>query len=449
MSKNKYSVYFSHSWRPEDVDLNLNIWEVIHEHCTLMVDEDLTAEPPYYVNRIEEYIRRSDLFLATLPYRADQASVSTTPPGSDTSIRCSHPALFEIRLAERARKPRLILYDTRTKFRPISDLSEHVVYTAFEPEHLKQGATYVRKAIRDWLEAVASEYHPRIIEPNQNALILLPQSPERDALHNLLKTVLVDVGYQNIQPVKESVTDVEVVSQLFSSSLLVADVSVQSLWDIYAMAHALFVPTIRLARDNGETLPWFLRGHPYGYQEDIVRWTTDEELQKTVCARATAMRDTRRVITEFDVGRDFLERRRFTKRHRVFISHNLKDSDRQVVEAIVKKCSERSISYYEYKTCNVAAELWPQRLTKELENTSHALVILSDDYELSEACDDELEALLRMGDKVEIYPYLFGTRSRHNPKLGKRKLNHETLKSDAEAAALQVVDRLLPVLTSA
>src|SRR5687768_11407456 len=34
----KIETYFSHSWRSEDVDLNLLVWDALHEKCALSVD---------------------------------------------------------------------------------------------------------------------------------------------------------------------------------------------------------------------------------------------------------------------------------------------------------------------------------------------------------------------------------------------------------------------------
>ena len=55
----KLAVYFSQSWRPRDVDLNVRVWSEFSPTCELLVDEaeDPSAEPPYYINRIEELCR--------------------------------------------------------------------------------------------------------------------------------------------------------------------------------------------------------------------------------------------------------------------------------------------------------------------------------------------------------------------------------------------------------
>src|SRR3954447_12753051 len=111
--------YYSHSWRPQDVDLNLCVWEEIAPRCSLLVDANRREDgkaPSYYINKLEEFARRSDIFIAVLTHREPDREKG--PREGGRLLRCSAASLFEIRLAERARRPRLVLYDNRTGFRP-------------------------------------------------------------------------------------------------------------------------------------------------------------------------------------------------------------------------------------------------------------------------------------------------------------------------------------------
>jgi hypothetical protein len=113
----RFAVYFSHSWRPRDVELNLQVWEQLARDCELLVDmpDEPGANPPYYINRIEELFRRTDFFLSVLTYREPKQGDFEQV---DAQLRCSPYSVFEIRLAERADRPRLILYERSTGFRP-------------------------------------------------------------------------------------------------------------------------------------------------------------------------------------------------------------------------------------------------------------------------------------------------------------------------------------------
>jgi hypothetical protein len=449
----KYSVYFSHSWRPEHVDLNQIVWKEIAPKCNLLIDEDKIPQPPYFINRIEAYIRRSDLFLSLLTYREDpdistRAGAMKDVDPRDMEVRCSTPSLFEIRLAERARKPRLILYDRSTRFEPGSENSNQVYYQMFEEADVRRDPDYIRPHVQEWLRNICKEVRPRSYEPNRDALVLLSPGPDRNRIFRGVRTALRDADYTGVHDLQAVMTDVQVLERLFTSSLLVADIGQASVGEIYAMAHALFVPTIRLLRSrNGNSsvrLPWLLRGHPKGYQEDIIEWTDLRKLTGAVTDRAIAMRDTRNIIREYKVGRDILERRRFGS-HRIFISHNLKGSDRATIDAIVAAFASHSISAFEYRVSNESGQQWPTRMEEELAAATHALIILAEKYELSKACDHELQVLLKR--KVPLFPFFYGSRTDVNLNLEKKHLHTKTLNSNPSVAAKQVVARFMESLT--
>ena len=135
--------YFSHSWQPEDVPLNVLVWEVLAEDCKLFVDLDGAQSGVYYINRIEELIRKSDVFVSVLTFRKD-AKVEERHH-SDYQLRCSPAALFELRLAERARKPRWVLFDDRIGLKPPPAVGALVIYTPIDTgEELTRGGPSIR-----------------------------------------------------------------------------------------------------------------------------------------------------------------------------------------------------------------------------------------------------------------------------------------------------------------
>ncbi|MGC2110971.1 MAG: hypothetical protein WA655_15725, partial [Candidatus Korobacteraceae bacterium] len=123
----RFAVYLSHSWRPQDVDLNVQVWTTLAAQCEILVDDpqESGANPPYYINRIEELLRRGDLFVSILTYREPK-------PGADAQLRCSPYMLFEIRLAGRAEIPRLILYERKTGFRPPRNVRPWEAHVPFD-----------------------------------------------------------------------------------------------------------------------------------------------------------------------------------------------------------------------------------------------------------------------------------------------------------------------------
>ena len=41
----RFTVYFSHRWRPDDVDRNIELWKLLHPRGDLLVDENVERAP--------------------------------------------------------------------------------------------------------------------------------------------------------------------------------------------------------------------------------------------------------------------------------------------------------------------------------------------------------------------------------------------------------------------
>lgn len=434
MVDKRFSVYFSHSWRPTDVDLNLYLWKVLAPVCELLADRhvDSGALPPYYVNRIEEYIRRSDLFFAVLTCRAEEAQ----PP------LCSKASLFEVRLAERARKPRFVLYERGTTFMPPAGGSEFVRYEVFDRAVLlDSGRSGVDEAIADWLQAVQRSLRPRVLRPTEASLALLPESAA--TVLPTLKQALAEGGYTRADSLAPATTDFEVMNKLSGTGLLVADVGDAASAEVLAMAHALFVPTIRIAHlaDDGSRpeLPWFLRGHPaMGYDTDVVYYSRAEELAEPVRARASAMIDTRVSMTEAE-GQRFFEQRR-VRRHQVFISHALKGAARALVDELLAGLKALGIQAWEYADSGRSGDGWKAELEAQIAKATHAVILVDIAFNASDICCDEVDGLCAPGRQVALLPFTVDRSGARAVRI--RDKQHQQLPLDASEAAAAVLQRL-------
>jgi TIR domain len=430
MAKLNFSLYLSHSWRPSDVDLNQFVWDRVCNLCTLLVEENEGAEPAYYINRIEEYIRRSDLFFAILTYRSDEQDYP----------KCSKASLFEVRLAERARKPRFVLYEGGSGFEPPADRSDYVRYEVFDRgDLLNRNSSSAVRAIDEWLNAIKDALKPRKFMFHEASLILLPETP-RDVLA-VVERALREGHYTRMCRVNSVMTDFQVINQLECTGLLVADLSATAMADLHAMAHALFLPTIRIARQgpNGSKppLPWYLKGHPTkGYDTDVVYYSKAKELEGPIQKRAAAMRDTRKPISSREEGRLFFEKRR-QRPHMVFISHCLKGKYRVVIDRTMALLKSKGIECWEYEERGQSGADWERQLNDQLNKSTHAVIVISEDFNNSPWCFKEVERLYMRRQKVDLLPFLYGRDARPAPRL--EKLQHENLPDNANEAARQIV----------
>ena len=470
----KFTLYFSHSWDKEYVDLNLFVWEQIHSECDLMVDkpDELDAHPGYYINRLEELLRRSDLFFSVLPYQKKNVGLSPMLSHKDAGLRCSPWSLFEIRLAERANRPRFILYDSRTGFKPPEAAPDHAYYIkrVFAGGDALDNKRELVEEIRGWLKWANDSMRPGSYARDNSSLLLLPeQFPARDEVVEQLNAALVAAEYDPpVDLLESSGSDAELLRKLSSAALLVADVgSIEHLW-LYCLAHAMFIPTIRLLQTSDgeppkddkfgwilERLPQVLKGHPGGYQYDTICWQKPQDLGEEVTARARAMFAESTKITSHDEGKRFFEGRRYGK-HRVFISHNLSQTDRELINGIRKRLDDRSVNYFEYVSKNRSGEDWAIRLKAELDKATHFLLLLSNGYEQSPACVDEMNFALEKNAAVEkgeggekkvpikFIPFMLSDRTR--PHVALNEMHHQRLDSDPQTNAEAVAERVIEVL---
>lgn len=386
----KFSIYLSHSWHARDVAFNVWVWERLAGRCDLLVDKPASQaeDPPYYVNRLEEAIRRSDIFAAVLTHRnnADAAGSS-----GDRALHCSAGSLFEIRLAERANRPRLVLYERSTRFRRPDFDQTNARYIAFDrgAELLPEALDRIDIEISSWLDWVDSCRKPRFLDVSDRSLVLLPTAIQKPLLDDL-QAAIERAPYGRIELLHcEGRTDSAVVTQVRSAGLLVADVTSDGTREPYAVTHALFIPTIRLASD-GASLPWILDGHPGGFQHDLIRMNQNSDWLTTVTDRANAMFRITHPLG-MDEGKKYLKSRRY-KGVYVFLSHNLKPGSRTILDHLIEFMHDEHIEYYEYYRVNKAGDEWPPKLKAALAKTTLFVGMLADGYEDSDVCLDEWKA---------------------------------------------------------
>jgi hypothetical protein len=436
----KLAVYFSQSWRPRDVDLNVHIWNEFSPSWELLVDEpdDPSADPPYYINRIEELMRRADVFLAVLTYRPQP-----------TGLCCSPYMQFEIRLAERIDMPRLVLYERKTRFRPPQYQRPWECYVPFdraERESLMDDSMWERTIlprIRSWTEWCALHRLPSGYEQSTTAVLLLDGAVDPDAVR-AVRPVL-ESQYDRIlecEPAKQS-SDAAI--RNLREAGLVAAFDLAS--PLYAAAHIAGLPSIRMLRgEAGAQPPWIVRFGPGGYEEDIVYWTSPDTLPGQVNPRVQAM--FRLSVAKRDQSSiAYLTSKRY-RDFFVFVSHNLKPPDDLLVRRICELLRTHNVAAFEYNDRNRAGIEWRSAMEESLRKATHFVALVSPTYDQSPTCTEEIEAVLARDNAVKILPFKVLGRQLPHPRL--TGLQNQALGSeDPEINAEEVVKNVVEQLNAA
>jgi hypothetical protein len=438
----KFTVYLSHSWRPRDVDLNLWVWDRLAERCNLLVDrpDSQDEHPPYYVTRLEEILRRSDIFVSILTFRPNSSSTSLR---GDYALRCSPASLFEIRLAERARRPRLVLYERATGFRRPPDNWDGAKYIPFDrgAQSLPELLDVIKRDIANWLNWVEESKRPRFPEVQDRAVILLPKTVDSPMVDQL-KGALQDAQFATVDRIEfVTQTDAELIERMLNAGLLVADVTSDGTRELYTIAHALFVPAIRLAPGKDVQLPWILNGHPGGYQQDIVFLSGEPTWAAEVTARAAAIFRVTQPLG-FDEGCKYIRSRRY-KGVFVFLSHNLRPGRRKLLDLLIQKLGNEQIDFFEYYRDNEAGIEWQPELNQALEKATLFTALLADGYEDSPVSIKEWAYASER--HIPILPFLVDGRT---TRTNLTRLHNQTLDSPEPTVNAEIVfDRIKRVVT--
>lgn len=440
----RFAVYLSHSWWPEDVELNLQVWNALGAASELLVDAPTEAgpNPPYYINRIEELLRRTDVFVSVLTYR----------PSKDPAakLRCSPYMSFEIHLAERADRPRLVLYDRRTGFRPPETKRPGAVYQVFErgdgePLPEQRQWRVVERAVTAWTEWVTTHYRPSSYELSTSGALLLDRRAEGELAAELGRG-LSSANFTPWYCDDESLSAGEALRRVRDAGLVIADLGRPSerVRQLYAAAHVLGIPAVRLVRGD-DPWPWILDSDAGGYREDVVRWGSVAEAVAAVRPRIDAMLWLSPALRD-GKALEYLQSKRYSKFH-VFVSHNLKDARRALVERVCAELRERQVPVFEYNEHNSAGIDWKSELDAALAKTTHFVALLAPDYEQSKYCTYEIDHALARGGGVAILPFMTDGRVIPHPKL---EVHQAPLGgADAQAAALKVVHDVMVALDAA
>jgi hypothetical protein len=449
--ESRFAVYFSHSWRPRDVELNLQVWEELAADCTLLVDvpEEPGADPPYYINRIEELLRRTDLFVSILTYREPRPGELMAAGGS---LRCSPYSLFEIRLAERADIPRLVLYERRTGFWPprtIRPWEEYIEFACGAKERrieLQRWTTVIQAKIQQWKGWAANHRRPVSYERSRSAAILATTAVY-DGISEVLQSKLRACGYEPVRCDPERQKSSEVFRSLREAGLVMAEFGTRDsgIEQVYAATHGLGLPAIRMLSNAAGPagLPWILKGDPGGFENDIVAWSKPEDLAALLEPRISAMDRLSEALRDGD-SFDYLQSKRYG-RFFVFISHTLKVPDRALVEEVYTLLKGRHVTPFEYHQANPAGIDWQEALKESLKKTTQFVAFLDPTYEQSPMCEYELREILKRKDEVTILPFMIGGRDKPNPDL--INIHNELLSSpdprtNAEIVVRQIMAKL-------
>ena len=207
--------YLSHSYRPEDRAINMEVWKRLNAAGVIFSIDKPDVERPMDVTFLERMMWCAHCFIGIIPRR--QAAVGTTPVMLAATSSWSPYQAFEVRLALRANKPRLVVFEQNMDRGPLPREEPNVW---FSRRSLELSSNF------DAEVASLVEYaRTRSPGPGYRPPIgLLRWNPAHEAWNKLVLAVS-DALQQNCEIVNVQATtgDADLLSRARNVSVLVAD----------------------------------------------------------------------------------------------------------------------------------------------------------------------------------------------------------------------------------
>ena len=230
-------VYFSHSYRAEDRDVNIFFWEMLSDHGFLLTI-DQQSDDVLSVPYLELMMRHSACFVAIVTLRAEEKF-----------YLCSRYISFEYSLAARARLPHLIFVEQGVNNTFFG--GQACVY--FNRQLLQNHKTMFEERIEQ-LRARSITYTNVAMRGRGPVGIALPGRTYAPLI-DTLKTRISDIAYtpQEAQIDFEDHFELEQYFSRFDFVVLDVNPAAPTAW-LYPFLHGRFIPTIRLWHDTNKNM---------------------------------------------------------------------------------------------------------------------------------------------------------------------------------------------------
>jgi nucleoside phosphorylase len=442
-SPDRLPVYFSHSYRYEDRELNEFFWELFWEAgFTFSIDPKSTVMSHPYLQAL---IKRSPGFAAAITYRDEQ------------EIGCSPFMLYEYGIALLARKPKLIFVEKglTEKYFPKGDGDVH----RFDRNHLEGDRKDFTEYIREFKKR--SQPYRRLGTESGGRFGILLDSTHPAYPPSLIEKIvaLIDKKFDPHVARLGDEDGVQVAVNFDQYDFVILDVSPGILPDwVHPYVHGRLIPSIRLfhtTEDRPAELPQFvqsqfMRGVALD-DEPVVFWREPEQLIAKLEAHLKKIQSLNQPVggrsdfANYDAGLRYFRSAGRRRKLRIFLS-NARDAN-TLARPLTRELKSHGIDAFQYKEANSIklGTQWKPGLEAEVRKSELVLLLLSTKYPESRPSQKEMEIALQKANRGEatVIPYLLhpNVREMENLPQGRDLTGHT--RAEQIATILGDVDELL------
>jgi len=389
-------VYFSHSYRREDREVNDHFWRAFCDAgFSFTVDPESTS---LYTTTLELMMARSVGFAAVVTFREEERQ-----------YKCSPFILYEYGLAVQTHQPRLVLRDKRVP--PRYFRAQDTIEVEFDVAVLDRCADELERQLGQFHELTASRSIGRRYRRGRVGVALPREDDEGPSGADARRTVVegfIDGNGDEIVDLDTEADDPWSLAQSADG----CDFVVVDLDDLRASRIADFLlgrgtPLLKVARrGTGPIVPERLLGsaplrRAAAADELVTYWSDAEEFKSRVQQQISRATTDRVELRDFNAGHRYF-RNLGREAKSVFISNagSTNDLARDLAQALQLE----NIRFFHYRFQNPIG--WGQRWTDQLERmvtASKVFVALIDDtYWTREYCRLEYDAAVRLAEEGRI-----------------------------------------------
>jgi TIR domain len=397
-NQNRIPVYFSHSYRAEDRDINLFFWNLFWRNgFSFTVDpESETTSIPH----LELMMRWSACYVAVVTHRPEQPFYKSSPF-----------IAYEYGLAVRAQKPRLVFVEAGV---PGQYYSEASVTFAFDRRRLKGKRDEFEAQIRQLADKsrAFSNLGDRSRGP---AGLMLPPTRAYRETREVIGKLVAAAGHGHREVGLQFDNAFQFALELDQCDFVVIDVGSRSVtsW-IYPFLHGRFIPAVRLlyqgaggGRREVASLDHDDALRQAGVGDELfIRWSTPDELKVRLELHVQKLFQPREPFQSAKQGRDYfnnLGRRQAS----IFISNA--GPDNEFASHLVRVLNLENIRpfHYVYENPFDLGADWRDSLRARLRSTELFVPLLSQAYWASDWCTEEYKTAERLEKRgrLTIVPY--------------------------------------------
>jgi hypothetical protein len=411
--------FLSHKYKAPTV--NEFFFQLFSQAADIQFEVDIGSTSTN-VTRLERFIRDADAFIGIYPFDP----VDTPNPSTADLLDASKYFRLELDLAARARKPGLILRDSR--YRGVLSAPPPMCEVPFDIKEIvsrgsKPSSAGFTRAFRAFCSRVAAEreyqLEAELPELKSDAVgILVPLGTVADAYNReqveIISQAIAGARYTPMPLEWPPIITPAWIAQIRALNWIVVDTGpATTATGIVGYLHGEFKPAMRLRRvastdqisSYDSTGLALYDGFEVGYKKDIIRWCDSETLAKGLAQRITSLDAGRRRISTLEEALTYF-RSAALRKEAVFISYAGSDeaTARNIREAFKKKF-QQVFDYRDGKSIR-PGQPWLEEIFDQLALSAVGVPLLSSAYIESGNCMHELREMIARFDnrKMQIFP---------------------------------------------